>query len=90
MASAADIGIAALLERLVGADPLATLVVVAAAGRTDVLAEFVIETLGGEIPLLLGNPFLNRKCGSMMNFGTGLPPDRRRHSPASLSQPAGL
>jgi hypothetical protein len=57
MAGAADIGLTPRLERLIGAD-LVALVVMAATGRSDMLAELVIETLSGEVALFFGDPFL--------------------------------
>ena len=58
MTGAADIGLAPCLERLIGADLVAAFVMVAAIGRSDMLVELVIETLGGEVALFLGDPFL--------------------------------
>src|SRR6059058_2004775 len=57
MAGAADVGLAALFERLEGADPVA-LVVDTALGRLDHLLEDVIEALVAEIVFLLRDPFL--------------------------------
>ena len=45
VAGAADIGVAAALEGLIGANLFAALVVVLAAGRADQLAKLVIEPL---------------------------------------------
>ena len=68
VAGAADIGVAPSLKRLIGAEPFAALVVMLAAGRADQFAKLVIEPFRCEIALLLGNPFLQPKCGSMMNL----------------------
>src|SRR5690349_13222561 len=57
MAGAADVGLAALFERLEGADPVA-LVVDTALGRLHRLMEDVIEALVVEIVFLLRDPFL--------------------------------
>ena len=57
VAGAGDVGLAALLDRLEGAD-LAALGVVGAAAGADQLAELVVEALGAEVALLLGDPFL--------------------------------
>ena len=84
MAGAADIGVAAALEGLVGADPFATLVVVLATGRADQLEKLVIESLVGEVALLFGDPFLQpemrlddkfRHVCFLLNLGTSF---RRR------------
>src|SRR5215475_9425077 len=56
VAGAADVGLASVLDALEGA--LIDLVVVLALGRADQLAEFIVEPLGAEIALLLGDPFL--------------------------------
>src|SRR6476646_2843231 len=57
MAGAADVGLAALFERLEGADPV-TLVVNRALGRLDHLLENVVEAFVAEIAFFLGDPFL--------------------------------
>src|SRR6185503_20654318 len=57
VAGAGDIGLAALLDRLEGADLVALDVVGAAAGA-DELLELVVEALGAEVALLLGDPLL--------------------------------
>jgi len=74
VAGAADIGAAALLQRLIGADPLAARVMVLPAGRADLLAKLVIEALGREVPLLLGDPFLQSKMRLYDEFAHGFPP----------------
>ena len=72
VAGAADVAGAAGFQRLVGADLVAELMA-AAGGRIHGLAEFVIEALGGEIPFLLGDPFLQAEMRSDDEFCHGSP-----------------
>jgi hypothetical protein len=58
VASAVDIGRAALFERLKSAGLRAVLVVRLAFGRFDGFLENVVETFVAEIALLVGDPFL--------------------------------
>src|SRR5262249_26823399 len=84
MAGAADLGRAALFERLEGADPVA-LVVNAALGRLDHLPEDVIEAFVAEIVFLLGYPFLKAEMRLDDEFRHVWTASRRR-----VSQAAGL
>ena len=77
VAGAGDVGLAALLDRLEGADLVALDVMGAAAGA-DELLELVIEALGAEVALLLGDPLLQAEmrlddelghCGVLLEVG---------------------
>ncbi len=70
MAGAADIAGAAGFERLIGAHLVAD-VMARAAARIHGLAEFVIEPLGGEIALLLRDPFVQPEMRRDDEFGMG-------------------
>ena len=71
MTRAAHVGGAALLERLIGPD-LVALVVMLSVGRTDQLAKLVVEALGGEISLLVRDPFLQAEVRLDDELGHGL------------------
>ena len=60
MTGAAHIGFAALLDGVIGADPVG-LDVIAAVGGLDELQELVVETFGFEIAFLLRDPFVQAK-----------------------------
>jgi hypothetical protein len=62
MTRAAHIGLASLLEGLIGAD-LRALVVNLAVGGLHLLAEHVVETFVREVALLLRHPFLEPEVG---------------------------
>jgi len=71
------IAAAAGFERLIGAD-LAAELMAAGGGRIHGLAKFVVETLGGEIALHLGDPFLQPEMRSDDEFRHGdFPPGAR-------------
>ena len=57
MAGAADVGVAAALESLVGADLVAEIVELAV-GRGQLVAELVVEPLAVEIPFVARHPFV--------------------------------
>jgi hypothetical protein len=67
MASATDVGLAALLKSLISADPVAE-VVLLAIFREDLVAEFVLQSFRREITLSLSYPLLE-------------PHVRRNHAP---------
>ena len=69
-------------KRLIGADLVAELWPLPDA-RIHRLAEFVIETFGGEIALLLGDPFLQPEMRRDDEFRHGLLLVRIRHGPAA-------
>ena len=70
VAGAADVAGAARFQRLIGADLVAELMA-AARARIQGFAELVVETLGGEIALLLGDPFLQPEMRSDDEFRHG-------------------
>ena len=73
MAGAAHARLAALLERLEGAD-LVALGVDFAAGRAHLFAEFVVEAFGAEISFFLGHPFLQAEMRFDQKFRHGCLP----------------
>src|SRR5579864_4618350 len=70
MARAAHIAGAALLDGLVGHDLVAEVVTLAVLGD-ELVAEFVVEALGGEVALLLGDPLLEPHMRRDHEFGHG-------------------
>ena len=58
VAGAAHVGLAALLEGLIGADLVALCRATLPSGRLHFLAEFVVQAFVLEVALLLGDPFL--------------------------------
>src|SRR5262245_37700885 len=88
MAGAADVGFAALGDRLEGAD-LAGHGVMGAAARPNELAEFVVEAFAGEVALLLGHPFLQAEVRFDDELGHGPSSSKRRQrAPAKRVAPS--
>jgi len=73
VAGAADIAGAARFQRLIGADLVADVVAAARSGIHG-LAELVVETFGGEIAFLLGDPFVQPEMRRDDEFRHRVPP----------------